>query len=115
VPDHCESNYHLYWLLAPDSDTRNELLIDLNSEGIGASSHYVPLHTSPMGRQLACDSRCLPVTDDVSARLIRLPVYPELTEPEQLRIVEKLSGFLRRRVTSPRHVADGTTGIGHWQ
>lgn len=110
VPLHCDSNYHLYWLLISDAATRNQLLKFLNEQGIGATSHYVPLHNSPMGRRLGCDQRELPITEDVSDRLLRLPVYPELSEGEQLQVVRKVAAFLRRATGASKKALDGTTG-----
>jgi dTDP-4-amino-4,6-dideoxygalactose transaminase len=42
--------------------------------------HYVPLHSSPTGRQVGRASGALPVTDDVSDRLVRLPLWLGLEE-----------------------------------
>src|SRR6185295_13072600 len=50
IPRNCRTNYHLYYLLLPTAELRTELMTYLNEMEIGATSHYVPLHTSPMGR-----------------------------------------------------------------
>ena len=52
--------------------------------------HYVPLHSSPMGRALGAGSVTLPVTEDVSGRLLRLPMFFELTEADQDFVVERV-------------------------
>ena len=57
--------------------------------------HYVPLHSSPMGRKLGCDSRELPVTDSASACLIRLPFYYTITPDEQAEVVREVTVYLR--------------------
>ncbi len=95
VPDGCTQNFHLFYLLTRDAKTRDGLLAHLTSRGIGAVFHYVPLHSSPMGRKLGCDARPLPVTDRVSACLIRLPFYYTITQDEQAEVVREVTAFLR--------------------
>jgi dTDP-4-amino-4,6-dideoxygalactose transaminase len=95
VPPECTTNFHLFYLLTRDAATRNGLLAHLNSRGIGAVFHYVPLHSSPMGRKLGCASRELPVTDSASARLIRLPFYYTITSEEQAEVVREVTAYLR--------------------
>ncbi len=95
VPEGCTQNFHLFYLLTRDAKTRDGLLAHLNSRGIGAVFHYVPLHSSPMGRKLGCDARPLPVTDAVSACLIRLPFYYTITADEQAEVVREVTAYLR--------------------
>jgi dTDP-4-amino-4,6-dideoxygalactose transaminase len=94
IPADCTHNAHLYYvLLAPELD-RDEVLRSLKASGIHAVFHYVPLHSSPAGKQLCTTSGNLPVTDDLSARLIRLPMWVGLSEKQQHYIGECLSTFL---------------------
>jgi dTDP-4-amino-4,6-dideoxygalactose transaminase len=93
-PPDCQSNYHMFYLLLPDQQTRDELLAFLKRGGIQAAFHYVPLHSSPMGRRLGYKEGDLPVTEELSGRLLRLPFYPDLTEEEQGRVVRHLTAFL---------------------
>jgi dTDP-4-amino-4,6-dideoxygalactose transaminase len=95
VPSECTTNSHLFYLLARDAAARDGLLAHLNSRGIGAVFHYVPLHSSPIGRKLGCASRELPVTDSASACLIRLPFYYTITEHEQAEVVREVTAYLR--------------------
>jgi dTDP-4-amino-4,6-dideoxygalactose transaminase len=48
-----------------------------------------------MGRKLGCDARPLPVTDAVSACLIRLPFYYTITTDEQAEVVREVTAYLR--------------------
>ena len=96
IPDGCLSNDHLFYILLPDQVIRDALLADLRGEGIQATFHYVPLHTSPVGRRLGYRPGDLPVTEELSSCLLRLPLYPELTEQEQDRIIDRVQTFLRR-------------------
>jgi dTDP-4-amino-4,6-dideoxygalactose transaminase len=89
------SNFHLFYILLENQATRTALMEHLNSEGIQAVFHYVPLHSSPMGRLHGSTFRDLPVTDDISGTLLRLPLYYDITEAEQERVVEQIGVFFR--------------------
>jgi dTDP-4-amino-4,6-dideoxygalactose transaminase len=54
----------------------------LNGEGIHAVFHYVPLHSSPVGHGLGYRNGDLPVTEEISGRLLRLPVFAGTTKDE---------------------------------
>ncbi len=97
VPDHCESNNHMFYVLLADTATRTALIEHLGARGILAVFHYVPLHTSPMGERLGYSAGQLPVTEDVSGRLLRLPFYFELTPDEQQEVCETVAGFFTGR------------------
>lgn len=94
IPEDCTSNYHMFYLLLPDAQTRNKLLEHLRSKGIQAVFHYVPLHSSPMGNRFGYKAGDLPVTEQSSERLLRLPFYHDITEEEQLLVVEEVRAFL---------------------
>jgi dTDP-4-amino-4,6-dideoxygalactose transaminase len=97
VPEGCSTNYHLFFIVLPDRDTRNRLLSHLKENGIRATFHYVPLHSSPMGRKFGYKESDLPLTEDLSGRLLRLPFFNDITESEQSRVVDQTAAFLRRR------------------
>ncbi len=94
VPAHCEHPAHLYYLLMSSLDERQAFIEHLGERGVKAVFHYVPLHSSPMGVQLAPKAEC-PVTDDISERLVRLPLYAGLRPDELERIVEATLSFTR--------------------
>ena len=107
TPEDCDSNYHLFYILLPDRETRDGLLSHLNQNGIHAVFHYVPLHSSPMGRTFGYREGDLPVTEDLSGRLLRLPLYYEITELEQERVVAQIRAFLEageRTATCERYI-----------
>jgi dTDP-4-amino-4,6-dideoxygalactose transaminase len=94
VPLACGTNHHLFYILLRDRDTRDSLMAHLKERHINTVFHYVPLHTSPMGRKFGYREGDLPVTEDASIRLLRLPLYYEMTEDEQARVIEHISAFL---------------------
>ncbi|MBA63886.1 MAG: dTDP-4-amino-4,6-dideoxygalactose transaminase [Planctomycetaceae bacterium] len=94
IPEHCQSNYHLFHILLPTPEQRDALLKHLNAMGIHAVFHYVPLHNSPAGIRFAGKEVSLPVTESISARLLRLPIYPNLESDLQQLVVDEIRSFL---------------------
>ena len=87
VPRNCVPNYHLFYILLPDRRRRDTLLRRLKEAGIHAVFHYVPLHTSPMGLKLGYRPGDLPRTESLSERVIRLPLFFDLSVGEAESIV----------------------------
>jgi dTDP-4-amino-4,6-dideoxygalactose transaminase len=97
IPDGYAANYHMFHIMLQDQATRDRLMFHLSQHNIQAVSHYVPLHTSAMGLRLGYAEGDLPVTEDSSARILRLPFYTQLTEEEQLRVVHTMELFFAGR------------------
>jgi dTDP-4-amino-4,6-dideoxygalactose transaminase len=92
VPEDRDHPAHLYHLLLPGRRERDALIEHLGARGVLAVFHYLPLHTSPMGGRLA-GTPSLPVTEDVSGRLVRLPLYFGLSADEQGEVIEAVTTF----------------------
>jgi dTDP-4-amino-4,6-dideoxygalactose transaminase len=75
VPADCVHNAHMYYILLSSQEIRNYLMGYLKECGIHSVFHYVPLHSSKMGRKVGRGSGDLSVTDDMSGRLLRLPFW----------------------------------------
>ena len=56
----------------------DRLISHLKKSGIKASFHYTPLHTSLMGRKYGYKKGDLPVTEEISERMLRLPIHNNL-------------------------------------
>jgi dTDP-4-amino-4,6-dideoxygalactose transaminase len=93
VPVECDSSHHMYYILLPDQETRDRLIVYLKEKRIRALFHYVPLHCSPMGRKLGYREGDFPVTEQLSGRLLRLPFYADLKEDEQDAVVHCIESF----------------------
>jgi dTDP-4-amino-4,6-dideoxygalactose transaminase len=78
IPSYCEHNGHLYYLLMPTPELRDELIARMKADGISTPFHYVPLHSAPAGLRFARTSGQLPNTVELSERLVRLPLYPQM-------------------------------------
>lgn len=92
IPDYCEHPSHLFAVLLPSLEIRQRLISHLAELDVQAVFHYVPLHSSPMGKSIGRAFDC-PVTEDVSQRLLRLPLFPGLAEGDVDRVVAAVTSF----------------------
>ena len=95
ITDGCELNGHIYYVLLPLGRDRSAVLAQLRAQGIGSAFHYVPLHSSPAGLRYGRVHGSMAVTEDATARLIRLPMSTVITPDEQAQVVEALGDILR--------------------
>lgn len=75
VPEHCTHNAHMYYLLLPSLEARTDFIAALKQRGVGAVFHYIPLHSSPAGQRYTRAHGTLAVTNDISERLVRMPLW----------------------------------------
>jgi len=95
VPADARHNAHMYYLLLPDRVRRDAVIDHLAEQGIQAVFHYVPLHSSPAGRRYGRASGPLPITDDASARLVRLPLWVGMRDAEIEQVVAAVTEACR--------------------
>ena len=93
ISEGTEPNWHIFAVRTPRL-LRTKVIKGLRLYGIEASFHYLPLHTSDMGKKNGYKKGDLPVTEEVAATLIRLPMYPRLTNSEMDYIVAALGKVL---------------------
>jgi dTDP-4-amino-4,6-dideoxygalactose transaminase len=89
-----EQNHHMFYLIMRSSTERHDLIEYLKLNGIQAAFHYVPLHSSPAGLKYARTHGEMKFTDDLSARLVRLPLYSGMNGKEEV-VSEKVLSFFR--------------------
>jgi dTDP-4-amino-4,6-dideoxygalactose transaminase len=82
---------HLFYVLAPTFECRNRFLAWVRSRGVDAVFHYVSLHDSPFGSQFARET--CPVSFGVAERLVRLPLFPSMSDDEFRHIVDAVTSF----------------------
>lgn len=94
VPLDCEHPAHVFAMVLPGEDDRTRLIAHLRDRGIVAPFHYVPLHSTPVAERVGrvAPSGCA-TTDDVSARLIRLPLHAGLGDDQVARVLEAVAEF----------------------
>ncbi|MDE7239075.1 MAG: DegT/DnrJ/EryC1/StrS family aminotransferase, partial [Lachnospiraceae bacterium] len=95
IPDGCVGNGHMYYIKVKDIEERTELIRFLDEHEIMAVFHYIPLHTAPAGKQFGTFFGEDRYTTKESERLLRLPMYFELTPEEVLEITGKVKEFYR--------------------
>ncbi|MEL7444444.1 MAG: dTDP-4-amino-4,6-dideoxygalactose transaminase [Pseudomonadota bacterium] len=95
TPDSCKPNAHMYYLLLPSQAIRQTLITSLKARGITAPFHYVPLHSSTYGQKCSRTDGLMTITDDVSNRLMRLPLFPGLGDDVDIVIDEVLRALKR--------------------
>lgn len=97
IPQHCRHNAHMYYLLLPDLATRTQLLAHLKAHDILAVFHYVPLHDSPAGKKYGRTPGDMAVTDEVSVRLMRLPLWLGLEGALQQTVCQQVQQFFQEK------------------
>jgi dTDP-4-amino-4,6-dideoxygalactose transaminase len=102
VPDDCTHNAHMYYLLLSGPDERRRVIDDLDERGINAVFHYVPLHSSPAGQRYGRTSGELPVTDDASGRLLRLPLWADMPDETVVTVIDAVRETVSATSPSPQ-------------
>ncbi len=87
IPPHCRHNAHMYYLLCDSPEQRSELIAALKAQQIMAVFHYVPLHRAPAGLRYCRTHGELTHTEQLSEKLLRLPLWPELDHARQQRVI----------------------------
>ena len=93
VPEGCVHNAHMYYIKVRDLSVRSRLIAYLKENGICAAFHYVPLHSSPAGEKFGRFCGEDVYTTKESERLVRLPMFYDLSETDMEYIVEKIQQF----------------------
>lgn len=75
APAHCTHNAHMYYLLLPSLEARTRFIQQMREAGVQTVFHYIPLHSSPAGQALGRTHGSMAITDDISDRLVRLPLW----------------------------------------
>ncbi len=94
VPDGCGHNGHIYRVMAPSRSSRDALIESLNGAGVGAAFHYIPLHSSAAGKRYGRAHGPLVHSEDCAGRILRLPLFPSLTEEQQDQVCSALAAAL---------------------
>jgi dTDP-4-amino-4,6-dideoxygalactose transaminase len=93
-PNHIQHNGHLYFIILPTTSVRKSVQAHLLEKGIQATTHYIPLHSAPAGKKYGRVGSSMKITEDYSERLLRLPMYFDLTQENQMFVIDNLSSAL---------------------
>jgi dTDP-4-amino-4,6-dideoxygalactose transaminase len=94
IPTNATHNAHIYYIILPTTQKRDALMQHLNQNGIEAASHYLPLHMGFLGHRLGYRAGDLPVSEEYAGRILRLPLWADMTMPMVERIVESVKKAL---------------------
>ena len=78
IPKECQHNAHMYYIILNEKINRDTLISKLKENGIQCTYHYIPLHSSPAGQKYGRTSGTMKHTDDLSRRIVRLPLWTGL-------------------------------------
>jgi dTDP-4-amino-4,6-dideoxygalactose transaminase len=101
VPDGHEHNGHLYYVVLPSPSARDAFIAELRQASIGAAFHYQPLHDSPAGVCFGRASGELTHTEQLSQRVVRVPLFADLDEDTVDRVVEASCAAASRAAHAP--------------
>lgn len=101
-----EGSAHMFYILADNSKMRDDLIQFLRKFGIHAVFHYIPLHASKVGRELGYAPSDLPVSLDISERLVRLPFFFNMTEAEVKLVAHGVRCFFTGRLSEMQDLVE---------
>ena len=96
VPTECEHNAHMFYLKLKTLQERTAFINFMKQNGVGCVFHYVPLHSAPAGIKFGKFSGEDKYTTKESERLVRLPMYYQITNKEVAYIVDCIGRFLSK-------------------
>ncbi len=94
IPNYSTNNAHLFYFICNSLEERTELLSFLNEKGITAVFHYLPLHKSEFNKNINKISE-LPESINFSDKLLRLPLFYEITEEQIDFIITTIINFYK--------------------
>lgn len=84
---------HVFYFLAPTEHSRSAMLDHLRSRGVGATFHYIPLHSSIAGQRFGRTPNPCPSTDAFASRIVRLPLWAGMTSNQVDRVIDSVLSF----------------------
>ena len=93
VPDGCAHPAHIFYLVMPTLEARTSLIAASRDREVLLVFHYQPLHLSEMGRRFGGRPGQHPVAEGVADRLVRLPLYYQLSPTDQVRVIDTITGW----------------------
>lgn len=95
IPDGCSHNAHMFYVKLKNLQERTDFIAFLKEKGVASTFHYVPLHSSAAGKRFGVFSGEDKYTTKESERIARLPMYYNLTEDDQMTVIEAVKAFFR--------------------
>lgn len=95
IPEDCTHNAHMFYIKNKDLDERTEFISYMKENGVGCVFHYIPLHSAPAGLKYGRFNGEDKYTTKESERLARLPLYYNLTEEDQEKVIDTIYKFYK--------------------
>jgi dTDP-4-amino-4,6-dideoxygalactose transaminase len=95
IPKAATSSYHNFYFILNNKQTMIHLMNYLHNHKIEAFFHYLPLHTSSMGRRYKYHVGDFPITEKIGSRLLRLPMHAYLTKEEQKKVADAIYEYFK--------------------
>jgi dTDP-4-amino-4,6-dideoxygalactose transaminase len=96
LDDKCVNNGHIFSIITRSLRERTQLIEYLKTKGILAIFHYIPLHSSHAGKKYGRVSGEMGVTNDLCERIVRLPMYYEMSNEDVDRVSGEVQKFYMR-------------------
>jgi dTDP-4-amino-4,6-dideoxygalactose transaminase len=97
LPPTAPGNFHVYNQFTVRVPKRDELRAFLKEKGVGSEVYYpLPMHLQNCYRDLGHQKGSFPLSERAAEEVMSLPIYPELTEPQQSYVVEMIAEFYKR-------------------
>lgn len=90
IPVECAHNAHMYYIILPNLKVRTTVIESLKLSNIQSVFHYIPLHSSPAGLRYGTTRGTMEMTNRISERLLRLPLWLGIEEHQNL-IIDKIN------------------------
>lgn len=94
LPQYVEHNAHMFCIVLPNEEIRAKLIDKLREKGIASYICYVALHSAPYGLKMGYTPEMLPVTENLSKRILRLPLYVDMTTEDARFVVDAIKGII---------------------
>lgn len=95
IPEYTTHNAHMYYVILPNKNVRDNMITELKKRGIQSVFHYIPLHTAPMGERYGYKVGDLPITEEYAGRLLRLPMFADISKNDVEYVIDNLRECLR--------------------
>lgn len=92
-PEDSTGNGHMFYMILPSQEFRSNFIAHMRANQITTPFHYIPLHSAPAGQRFGRSHGSMTVTDDLSFRLVRLPLHAGMGDDVD-RVIEVVRGFL---------------------
>lgn len=95
IPEHITHNAHMFCIVLPSEEARTNMINKLREKEIASYICYVPLHSAPYGLQMGYKPEDCPVTEDLAKRILRLPLYADMTTEDAQYVVDCIHEVLK--------------------